>query len=106
LDFLSEIWNWLSNFLSSLDFTNSLKPPAGIPLTVMVIGSILAVFLLWVVLKNALFSVLVLIALGVVWWLLAPLGMIPIAYGFSWLDVAVVAICLVGLYIWSKKRGK
>ena len=38
MDFLTEIWNWLSNFLSSFDFTNSLKPPAGIPVTFLIVG--------------------------------------------------------------------
>jgi hypothetical protein len=110
MDFLTQIWNWLSNFLSSLNFTNSLKPPAGIPVTFLIVGLAIGGFLLWVLLKNALLAVLVLAGLYALWFLLAPLNSIILfsqsGLTLTALDAVLVATIAVGAYLLARSRGR
>jgi len=110
MDFLSEIWSWLSNFLSSLDFTNSLKPPAGIPVTFLIVGAAVGLFLLWVMLKNALVACLVLVGLGALWFFLAPLNSIILfsqsGLTLTALDAALIAILVIGGYLFARRKGR
>jgi len=110
MDFLSEIWGWLQNFLTSLQLPNLPQLPQGIPLTFLLVGAAVGLFLLWILLKNALMAVLVLVGLGVLWFLLAPLNSIVLfsqsGLTLTALDGALVAILAVGAYILSKSKGR
>ena len=110
MGFLTEIWNWLQNFLSRLDFTNSLKPPAGIPVTFLIVGLAIGGFLLWVLLKNALLAVLVLAGLYALWFLLAPLNSIILfsqsGLTLTALDAALIAILVIGGYLFARRKGR
>ena len=100
---INDIIAWITDFLSSL--TNSLSVPQGVPITILAIGTVLGLFLVYVLAKNALVVLLVLAALLAVWFFFAPLNAIPIAFGLTALDVLIISVLVVGAYIWSRAKG-
>jgi len=100
---IDEIIAWITDFLSSL--TNSLTVPSGIPVVMLVVGTVLVLFLIYVLAKNALFALLVLAALGAVWFFFAPLNAIPIAFGLTALDVLLILVLVGGAWLYTRKKG-
>ena len=110
MDFLTEMWSWLRDFLAGLGLANFPAVPAGVPIVLLIAAAILSAFIAYVVFKGALVAVLALLALCAVWILLSPLYDIVLfssgGLAFTAMDLVLLALIAAGLYFLTKSKGK
>ena len=103
--FVQNIINWLLSFLPGMP---SVQFPSGVPITLLVVGSLLLAFIGYTLVKSAGLAVAVLVGLGAEWLLLKDLtGVVLFAAGgisFSALDLVMVGTIVLGALALGKLK--
>lgn len=110
-----DLWSWVVSFLANLvAWAQQLIPTISvfglqlnaIPITLLIVGSILLAYCSWTLVKNATLSVTIIVALVVVCVLLRDLQNWRIGYGLTGLDLAIVTVIVLSTWVFSKLRAQ